>query len=134
MLIHRRSLSTVYLAIGALASFRRRHQGSVFAIELMRHSDEHAMEACQIGSRSGYQGYQACDKVQWFEDYKEFFADLKITPVDIRSFDDFKKIPTLTKETLQTRLEDLTAKNQISDSPRVGRHREFLSLPGGLVK
>ena len=29
---------------------------------------EHAMEACQIGSRSGYQGCQACDKVQWFED------------------------------------------------------------------
>jgi len=43
--------------------------------------------------------------------YKELFADIKITPVDIQSFDDFKKIPTLTKETLQTRLEDLTAKN-----------------------
>ena len=68
MLLHRRSLIAVYLAFGALASFRRRHQGSVFAIGLMRHSDEHAMEACQIGSRPGYQGYQACDKVQWFED------------------------------------------------------------------
>ncbi len=44
------------------------HKGSVFAIGLMRHSDEHAMEACQIGSRPGYQGCQACDKVQWFED------------------------------------------------------------------
>ncbi len=68
MLLHRRSLIAVYLAFGALASFRRRHQGSVFAIGLMRHSDEHAMEACQIGSRPGYQGCQACDKVQWFED------------------------------------------------------------------
>jgi len=40
----------------------------MFAIALMRHSDEHAMEACQIGSRSGYQGCKACDKVQWLED------------------------------------------------------------------
>ncbi len=58
MLLYRRSLIAVYLAFGALASFRRRHQGSVFAI-----GREHAMEACQIGSRSGYQGCQACDKV-----------------------------------------------------------------------
>jgi hypothetical protein len=29
---------------------------------------EHAMEACQIGSRSGDQGRHACNKVQWFED------------------------------------------------------------------
>ena len=68
MLLHRRSLIAAYLAFGALASFRRHHQGSTFAIELMRHSDEHAIEACQIGSRSGYQGCQACDKAQWFED------------------------------------------------------------------
>ncbi len=40
----------------------------MFAIGLMRHSDVHVIEACQIGSRSGYQGCQACDKVQWFED------------------------------------------------------------------
>ena len=63
MLLHRRSLIAVYLAFGALASFRRRHQGSVFAVRC-----EHAMEASQIGSRPGYQDCQACDKVQWFED------------------------------------------------------------------
>ena len=63
MLLDRRALIAVYLAFGALASFRRRHQGSVFAI-----GREHTMEACQIGSRSGDQGCQACDKVQWFED------------------------------------------------------------------
>ena len=45
MLLHRRSLIAVYLAMGVLASFRRSHQGSVFAIGLMRHSDEHTMES-----------------------------------------------------------------------------------------
>jgi len=49
MLLRRRSLIAVYLAFGALVSFRRRHQGSVFAI-----GREHAMGACQIGSREGY--------------------------------------------------------------------------------
>jgi hypothetical protein len=63
MLLHRRSLIAVYLAFGALASFRRCYQRTVFAV-----GREHAMEACQIGSRSGYQSCQACDKVQWFED------------------------------------------------------------------
>ena len=36
----------------------------MFAFGLMRHSDEHAMEACQIGSRSRHQGcrtYSAAD-------------------------------------------------------------------------
>jgi len=32
MLLHRRSLIAVYLAFGALASFRRRHLGSVLTI------------------------------------------------------------------------------------------------------
>ena len=63
MLLHRRSLIAVYLAFGALASFRRRHQGSVFAIGC-----EHAMEACQIGSRPGYQSCQARHEIQWLED------------------------------------------------------------------
>jgi hypothetical protein len=65
ILLHRRSFIAVYLAFGALASFRGRHQyqghiGSVFAIGLMRHSDEPAMEACQIGFRPESQGCQAC--------------------------------------------------------------------------
>ena len=68
MLLHRRSLIAVYLVLVTLAAFCRCYQSTMFAIGLMRHSDEHAMEACQIGSRSGYQGCQACDKVQWFED------------------------------------------------------------------
>ncbi len=68
MALHGRSLIAVYPAMGVLASFRRRHQRPVLAVWLMRHSDEHAMEACQIGSRPGYQGCQACDKVQCFED------------------------------------------------------------------
>jgi hypothetical protein len=54
VLLHRRSLIAVYLAFGALASFRRRYQGSVFAI-----GREHAMEGCQIGSRPVYLGCQA---------------------------------------------------------------------------
>ncbi len=54
MLLHRRSLIAVYLAFGALASFRRRHQGSVFAIRTVRRPGEHTMEACQIGSRPGH--------------------------------------------------------------------------------
>ncbi len=64
MLLHRRSLIGVYLAFGALASFRRRRQGSVFAIGLMRHSDEHAMEACQIDSRPGHQGGKPSHEIQ----------------------------------------------------------------------
>ena len=68
MLLHRRSLIAVYLAFGALTSFRRRHQGSVLAVWLMRHSDEHAMEACQIGSRPGHQGSKSSHEIQWLED------------------------------------------------------------------
>jgi len=49
MLLHRRSLIAVYLPFGALASFRRRHQGSVLAVW-----GKHAMEAGQIGSRPGH--------------------------------------------------------------------------------
>jgi hypothetical protein len=63
MLLYRRSLNAVYLAIDALASFRRRHQGTMLAVWC-----EHAMEARQIGSRSGYQGCQACHEIQWLED------------------------------------------------------------------
>ena len=44
------------------------HEGTMFAIGTVRRSGEHAMEACQIASRSGDQGRQACNKVQWFED------------------------------------------------------------------
>ena len=68
MLLHRRSLIAVYLPFGALASFRPRHQDSVFAIGRKAAPREYAMEACQIGSWSGCQSCQACDKVQWFED------------------------------------------------------------------
>ncbi len=67
MLLHRRSLVAGYLAFGALASLRWRYQGPVFAVRLMRHPDKHAMKACQIGSRSGYQSCQARNKVQRFE-------------------------------------------------------------------
>jgi hypothetical protein len=59
---------TVFLALVTLAAFRRRHQGSVFAIGTVRRPGEHAMEARQIGSRSGYQGCQACHEIQWLED------------------------------------------------------------------
>jgi hypothetical protein len=41
---------------------------TVFAIGTVRRPGEHAMEACQIGSRSEDQGRQVCNKVQWFED------------------------------------------------------------------
>ncbi len=60
MLLHRRSLFAVYLAFGALTSFRRRHQGSVLAVWR-----EHAMEACQIGSRPGHQGSKSNHEIQW---------------------------------------------------------------------
>ena len=63
MLLHRRSLIAVYLAFGALTSFRRRHQGSVLAVWR-----EHAMEACQIGSRPGHQGSKSSHEIQWLED------------------------------------------------------------------
>ena len=45
MLLHRRSLIAVYLAFGALASFRRRHQSSVVAIWC-----DHAVEPGQVNS------------------------------------------------------------------------------------
>ena len=39
------------------------HKGTVLAVWC-----EHAMKTDQVSSRSGYQGCQACDKVQWLED------------------------------------------------------------------
>lgn len=56
ILLYRRSLVTGYLASDALASFQGRHQRPVLIVWR-----EHAMEVCQIGSWSGYQGCQACD-------------------------------------------------------------------------
>ena len=59
---------TVFLVLITFAAFYRCYQGTVLAIWTVRRPGEHAMEACQIGSRSGYQGCQARDKVQWLED------------------------------------------------------------------
>jgi len=43
--------------------------------------------------------------------YKEVFTFLQAAPEDFKSFKDFDAFPTLTKQTLQTRLDDLTATN-----------------------
>lgn len=43
--------------------------------------------------------------------YREVFDKLKAKPQDFYSFEDFSQFPTLSKETLQQRLKDLTAKN-----------------------
>jgi len=53
----------VYLAFGALASFRRRHQCSVLTAWR-----ENAMEACQIGSRPGHKSGKPSHEIQWLED------------------------------------------------------------------
>jgi len=43
--------------------------------------------------------------------YREVFKALGAVPGDIRSFEDFGRFPTLTKRTLQDRLDDLVASN-----------------------
>lgn len=51
---------------------------------------------------------QAYENVSY---YKTVFSALQATPEDFRSFEDFEDFPTLTKETLQEHLDDLTASN-----------------------
>ena len=59
--------------------------------------------------------------------YKEIFAILQASPEDFRSFDDFAKIPTLTKQTLQSRFNDMIATN----IPRENLHRGITSGSSG---
>ncbi|MEE8577508.1 MAG: hypothetical protein V3T31_09660, partial [candidate division Zixibacteria bacterium] len=59
--------------------------------------------------------------------YKEIFAILQASPEDFRSFDDFVKFPTLTKQTLQSRLNDMIATN----IPKENLHRGVTSGSSG---
>jgi len=59
--------------------------------------------------------------------YREVFDNLKAAPDDFRTFDDFARFPTLSKETLQQRLDDLTATN----IPRENLHRGVTSGSSG---
>lgn len=43
--------------------------------------------------------------------YREIFRSIGALPGDIRSWDDFAKLPTINKQTLQERLDDLIAEN-----------------------
>ena len=58
----------VSLSGTAFASFDRRHIDTVFAVWVMRHPDEHAMESGQVYSWLWNQGCQFRDKVQRLED------------------------------------------------------------------
>ena len=68
ILLHMRSLISVYLAFGALASFGWRYQDTVLAIRLMRHSDEHAVESGQVSPGLRHQSSKPSDEIQWLED------------------------------------------------------------------
>ena len=68
MLLCRRSLVAGYLASDALASFGWRYQSTMFAIRLMRHSDEHAVESDQVSPGLRNQGNKPSDEIQWLED------------------------------------------------------------------
>jgi hypothetical protein len=68
MLLHRRSHIAVYLALGALASFCWCYQGTMLAIRLMRHSDEHAVESSQVSPGLRHQGSKPSHEIQWLED------------------------------------------------------------------
>jgi len=67
---------------------------------------------------------QAYDHVPY---YRALFADSDIVPEEIQSFEDFGKLPLLTKETLQDRLDDLLAVNV----PREEHHRGVTSGSSG---
>lgn len=43
--------------------------------------------------------------------YRKLFEDMRATPKDIRAFEDFNKLPVLTKEIIRENFEDLIAKN-----------------------
>jgi hypothetical protein len=68
MLLYRRSLVAGYLASDALASFGWRYQGTVLAIRLMRHCDEHAVESGQVSPGLRHQSSKPSDEIQWLED------------------------------------------------------------------